>query len=112
MTIADNKELDKEFENIEKEELKFWIPILEDKSFSYFLNGLVKDDIKEIAQETSELAQKGISDDLSGLVGNASSLVDALNQLVRTAAGIGSFLILMGFVSITISCLLVIQAFK
>lgn len=68
-------------------------------------------EIKELAQETTVLAQKGISDDLSGLVGNASTLIEALNELIRTAAGIGSFLIIMGFVSIGIACFLVAQAF-
>lgn len=43
---------------IEKEELKFWTPISKDKSFPFFLNGLVKDDVKEIAQN---LAISGIS---------------------------------------------------
>ena len=41
---------------------------------------------------------KGITEEISGLVGNASTLVEALNQLVRTSAGIGIFLVMFGFV--------------
>jgi hypothetical protein len=54
-------------------------------------------DIKTIARQTTKLAQKGMAEDVAGLVGNASSLVDALNGLVRTATGIGIFLIVVGF---------------
>lgn len=54
--------------------------------------------VKVIANQTTKLAQKGISEDVSGLVGNASALLEALNQLVRSTAGIGIFLILISLV--------------
>ncbi len=54
-------------------------------------------EIKTIARQTTKLAQKGIAEDVAGLVGNASSLIDALTGLVRTAAGIGIFMILISF---------------
>jgi hypothetical protein len=54
--------------------------------------------VQIIANQTTKLAQKGISDDVSGLVGNASALLEALNQLVRSTAGIGIFLIIVGLV--------------
>jgi hypothetical protein len=66
-------------------------------------------EVREIAEQTAKLAQKGITDDVSGLVGNASSLVDALNQLVRTAAGVGIFLVLTGIVLIGSSYFLVLK---
>jgi hypothetical protein len=53
-------------------------------------------EIEVIADQMTKLAQKGIADDVSGLVGNASSLIDSLNQLTRTASGIGIFLVLIG----------------
>jgi len=61
-------------------------------------------DVKTLAVQTSKLAQKGLVDDMSGLVGNASSLLDAMDQLVRTNRGTGIFLtisgaLLMGFAS-------------
>ena len=54
--------------------------------------------VKIIANQTTKLAQKGISEDISGLVGNASALLEALNQLVRSTAGIGIFLIIISLV--------------
>ena len=53
--------------------------------------------VQAIAEQTTKLAQKGIAEDLSGLVGNASSLLTALEELVRTTAGIGFILILISF---------------
>ncbi len=53
-------------------------------------------DVKQIAEQTARLAQKGIAEEIAGLVGNASTLVESLNQLVRTAAGVGVFLIVIG----------------
>jgi hypothetical protein len=52
-------------------------------------------DLKVIAEQTKKLGEKGISEDVAGLVGNASSLIDALNQLVKTTSGIGVFLIMI-----------------
>jgi hypothetical protein len=53
-------------------------------------------DLRTIASQTSRLAQKGLAEEVAGLVGNASSLLDAMNQLVRTTAGVGVFLTLLG----------------
>jgi hypothetical protein len=61
-------------------------------------------DIREITEQTTKLAQKGITDEIAGLVGNASSLIDAINNLIRTTTGIGIFLIMIG-------CLLLIGAY-
>ena len=55
-------------------------------------------DVQTLAGQTSRLAQKGLAEDVAGLVGNASTLIEALNQLVRTSAGVGIFLVLFGFV--------------
>ncbi|MEN4042361.1 MAG: hypothetical protein ROW52_04850 [Anaerolineaceae bacterium] len=61
-------------------------------------------DIKGIARQTSRLAQKGITDDVAGLVGNASALIESLNRLVQTTSGIGIFLFVAG-------CMLVAAAY-
>ena len=66
-------------------------------------------DVKMIAQQTARLAQKGIAEDVSGLVGNASNLVEALNQLVRTASGVGAFLIVVGLLLFASAYLLLLQ---
>jgi hypothetical protein len=53
-------------------------------------------DLKELVVQTTHLAQKGIADDVAGLVGNATELLDAMNQLVRTTRGVGVLLMLAG----------------
>jgi hypothetical protein len=57
---------------------------------------VVSGDVRSLATQTAKLAQKGITDDVSGLVGNASSLIDSLNGLTKTSAGLGMFLIFVG----------------
>jgi len=54
--------------------------------------------VKAIATQVTKLGQKGISEDISGLVGNASSLLNALDELVRSTAGIGIILVLISFI--------------
>lgn len=53
-------------------------------------------DMRALSAHTAKLARKGIAEDLSGLVGNASTLMAALSQMVRTAAGVGIFLTTIG----------------
>lgn len=67
------------------------------------------DEIKAIATQTARLAQKGIVEEVTGMVGNASSLLDALNELVRTTTGIGVFLTLFGFILMVAAYYLGIQ---
>jgi hypothetical protein len=66
-------------------------------------------DIRTIANQTSRLAQKGITENITGLVGNISALLNATRQLVRTAAGIGIFLTFMGLFLIGIAYWLFLQ---
>jgi hypothetical protein len=68
------------------------------------------DELKVIAAQTTRLAQKGITEEISGLVGNASALLDALNQLVRTTTGVGVFLSLIGFILMVAAYYLGMQA--
>ncbi len=63
--------------------------------------------VQSIANQTAKLAQKGLTEEISGLVGNASSLMEALNNLVRTSAGIGIFLVLFGFLMMVASYFMV-----
>lgn len=65
-------------------------------------------ELNAIANQTAQLAQKGLTDGLSGLVGNASTLINALNQLVHTQNGVGSFLIIIGLMLMVSSALLVL----
>ncbi|MBE0698728.1 MAG: hypothetical protein IH586_17555 [Anaerolineaceae bacterium] len=66
--------------------------------------------VQTLATQATHLAQKGLADEISGLVGNASALVQALNQLILTHAGIGLFLVLFGFVML-ISAFLMVKLF-
>jgi hypothetical protein len=52
--------------------------------------------ITKIAEETKKIVQKGIAEEMAGLVGNASVLIESLNQLVQTSTGIGVFLVVIG----------------
>ncbi len=52
--------------------------------------------VNALSAHTAKLAGKGITEDMAGLVGNASALMTALSQMVRTAAGVGIFLTTIG----------------
>lgn len=60
-------------------------------------------DLRTIARQTTALAQKGLTEEISGLVGNATALIAAINDLVKTASGIGVFLIMVGIVAIGVA---------
>ena len=55
-------------------------------------------DFNEISSQTAKLVDKGLSEDISGLIGNASSLLEAINTMARTKAGVGMFLLIVAFV--------------
>ncbi|MFO8037451.1 MAG: hypothetical protein R6U57_12575 [Anaerolineales bacterium] len=56
-------------------------------------------DTRTISKQVAILAKKGVAEDISGLVGNASSLLSATSDLIRTTRGIGVFLIISGSLS-------------
>lgn len=53
-------------------------------------------DQKNLLNQTKRIAQKALTDEIAGLVGNATVLITAINDLVRTRNGIGFLLILAG----------------
>lgn len=55
-------------------------------------------EVRAIAAHTARLSQKGMAQEVTGLVNSASELVGSINQLVRTAKGAGIFLISFGMV--------------
>lgn len=69
-------------------------------------------DIKMLASNTAKLAQKGIAENVAGLVGNATDLVDAMSQLVRTTRGVGIFLTIMGTLMMALACWLGLQVYQ
>jgi hypothetical protein len=66
-------------------------------------------EVRTIATQTAKLARKGIAEDVAGLVGNASTLLSATNELVRTSAGIGVFLAFLGFLLMIAATWLVLK---
>ncbi len=64
-------------------------------------------DVRSLSNQTAQMAQKGITEDLAGVIGNASTLMDSMNQLIRTTAGIGVFLCCLGLTLMVGSCLLI-----
>jgi PleD family two-component response regulator len=66
-------------------------------------------DLQNISEQTTKLAQKGLTDDITGLVGNARSLIEALNDLVKTTAGVGILLLMLGIVLLSGAYVLVLQ---
>lgn len=57
-------------------------------------------DIRALASQTARLGQKGMAEEVTGLVRSSTELVGALNHLVKTASGAGLFLITIGMVMI------------
>jgi len=60
-------------------------------------------DLRTIADQTTRLAQKGIAEEIAGLVGNASTLMTTLNDVMRTSNGIGFYLTVIGGVLMLLS---------
>jgi len=56
-------------------------------------------DIRALASHTARLGQKGMAEEITGLVRSATELVGALSGLVKTASGAGLFLITLGMVA-------------
>lgn len=54
--------------------------------------------IQTIADSTTKLAEKGITDGVSGLVGNASLLISSLNDMAKSNTGIGIFFVFLSLV--------------
>jgi len=62
-----------------------------------------------ISAEITKLAQKGITEDVSGLVGNASRMLDSIKGLVQTTAGMGVFLVIIGILMMAGSFVLIMK---
>jgi hypothetical protein len=65
---------------------------------SILLIDILGKDLRAIISQTNRLAQKGLTEELSGLVGNASALLSTVNEMVRTRNGIGITLMIVGII--------------
>lgn len=63
-------------------------------------------DLSELTTQTSQMVKKGLAENISGLVGNASALLNAMNELTRTQNGIGVILLVSGALLMLVSCFL------
>lgn len=57
-------------------------------------------EVRALASHSAQLAEKGLAEEVTGLVNSASTLVGSINSLVRTASGVGIFLVTLGLVMI------------
>lgn len=67
------------------------------------IHGVWGRELRTLATQTTRLAQKGLAEEVSGLVGNASVLLTTINEMVRTTKGIGLYLTLVGIILIGIA---------
>ena len=63
--------------------------------------------LQTVTEQTAQLASKGVAEEIAGLIGNASTLLKTMQEMVRTAAGVGIFLTITGG-SLMIGSLLVL----
>jgi hypothetical protein len=56
------------------------------------------DEFTTITEQSAKLMEKGIVDNVSELMGSTSSLLETINQMVKTKAGVGVFLVLITFI--------------
>lgn len=61
---------------------------------------------KTIATQSAKISAKALSDDIARVTQSASQLADSVNNLLRTSAGVGAFLILVGLLLFTASYLI------
>ena len=66
-------------------------------------------DLRTLTAQTSRIAQKGLAEEISGLVGNASALLNSINEMVHTTTGIGVFLTITGMVLMSITFWMVLS---
>ena len=66
-------------------------------------------EFSEISAQSAKIMSKGLTDDVSDLMGNASSLLASITQMTKTKAGVGIFLVLVSFVFFIVSYYLVSQ---
>jgi hypothetical protein len=62
--------------------------------------------MRSLAVQSARIGQKAITGDVANVADSAARLMDSVNQLVRTSAGIGAFLTIFGMVQVLAAYLL------
>lgn len=65
--------------------------------------------VTNLSTQVSNLAQKGIAEDIAGLVGNAANFINGLDHLTKTRAGIGVFLTILGLLMMVGACIFALK---
>jgi hypothetical protein len=76
------------------------------------LTGAWGKELRATLEQTNRLAQKGLAEEVSGLVGNASTLLSSINDLIKTRNGIGITLIMTGGILMVVPCWFVLLKLK
>jgi hypothetical protein len=53
-------------------------------------------EMRVLAGTSTELSKRAITHDMTALASSVSEILDLINQMMKTAAGVGAFLILVG----------------
>lgn len=53
-------------------------------------------EMRVLAGTSTELSKRALNHDMTALVSSASEILSLINQMMKTAAGVGAFLILVG----------------
>jgi hypothetical protein len=63
--------------------------------------------MRALAAQSARIGQKAITDGVADVADSAARLMDSVNQLVRTSAGIGAFLTIFGLVQVVAAYLVI-----
>jgi len=66
-------------------------------------------EFNEISSSSAKLIAKGLTEDVSDMMGDASALLESITQMTKTRAGVGMFLIIVSFILFVVSYYLVSQ---
>ena len=73
---------------------------------------VTSDEVKNMALQTTRLVQKGFAEDVAGLVGNATNLMETMNQLVQDRRGASVVLLGFGTMLMIAICVFVYFVYK
>jgi hypothetical protein len=84
-----------------------------------FLTGMLlmirsfsNNEVGDVALQTTRLVQKGLAEDVAGLVGNATNLMETMNQLAEDRRGASVVLLVFGTALMIIVCIFVYFVYK
>ena len=68
---------------------------------------VASDEVKNMAVQTTRLVQKGMAEDVAGLVGNANNLMETMSRLSQDKRGASVVLLVFGTAWMIIVCVFV-----